>query len=646
MKLKALIADYFSNNSFDLLREAYIKLQEENQLLRDNGIQQAKDLGSEIKRLTTELETIESASKNSLGAQQAELESAQKLIQGKEKSLKEAEEESELLLLQLHQVQEELESVFLKEQEAQQQLKEQMAVVQNQAQKLQAVTQEKTALVSSLDAQTKLTKEQQAKLEAVAKESSALALARDEQQKVAEAHLKQSQTLEAQLADLNAKNSGLAEQVNQSNAALEQLKESQAENELLLLQLHQVQEELEHYFLEFQRLQRENESFINRWQRLEDRLPNYLDFESIIPTAVDAVSETPKIEWLVKDVLVGGTIFPELKFVTFVENGECGIELLTFDEQPSQENIRLVPRALVRPKAVKAIADFRNLSSSDWRRIRVAVNCVEHFFKDPRRASNAQPLPENFDPVFWRQMAVPLIADINALPAIFRFDQVRLKRELVHSDYEHLWLEIHDATYGDSHWPKFELRLGAANIQPGAFSRYPKIEIPKIDGKTRPFASWFEESFDDFGGKLELRFDLNKQLFDLGVWVKLGNPDQMMLLSLIGGLPIMLKRLENDKTAIGRPWDSWTGLIAGLINVMRKRLDEAKAVLKQEAEKKQTVKEDTAQAQSAQSPPEEVSKEKGESALQVSSKETQKEDQSPGKSARYVGARPKKSRGR
>ena len=343
-----------------------------------------------------------------------------------------------------------------------------------------------------------------------------------------------------------------------------------------------------------------------------------------------------------------------------MEDGLSGVELLMNDADKKSAPVRIVPRALLRPQAVKAISEFRNMSALDWRQILVAIGCVEMFFKDPIRHAAAQKLPEGFDLVFWRQMSAPLLADVRSLPAVFRFNQTKLKRELIHPDYEHLWLEIYDATFGERHWPKLEIRLGAANIQPGAFSRYPKIEMPRIDGKTAPFASWFEESFDDFGGKLELRFDLNKQLFDLGVWIKLSNEDQRILLSMIGVLPLVLKALEQDKTAIARPWDSWTGLVSGLINVMRKRLDEVGEVLKQEAEKKQVAKQKesaqlevkeeapanpaldvTPQEESVTSADEDLSQ-----AVEVADMVQQPEILAASKSLRYVPARAKKSRGR
>ena len=59
MNLVSLIADQFSNKSFDKFREAITALKENNRQLLENGVQQAKDLGAEIKRLTDELSALQ-----------------------------------------------------------------------------------------------------------------------------------------------------------------------------------------------------------------------------------------------------------------------------------------------------------------------------------------------------------------------------------------------------------------------------------------------------------------------------------------------------------------------------------------------------------------------------------------------------------
>lgn len=348
-----------------------------------------------------------------------------------------------------------------------------------------------------------------------------------------------------------------AQKATQIQQLQRQLDESQQENEQLLLQLHQVQEELEQHFLDKQKLQRECETLQQRWARLERRLPGYLDYERIEPVAVDAVSDQPRVDWRIANITVMGQLQPELTFSTLLQDGQVGIVL---------DGIELFPRGLHGPDAAKAIAQFRRFGSRQWGMVLAAATALEQFF-----AAQPAVAPQlSFDPVFWRQALLPLVAELRALPAVFRFDAVTLKRELVHPDYEHLWLVLEGASLGQQQWAKFELRLGAADIKRGRFSRRPKLEFPLIDGKTRPFDSWYEESHDEFGGKFELRFDLDRQLMDLGVWSRLNVDDRKLLLSVNGVLGQALQQLQTAHCPISRTWSDWQGLAAGIIATLHK----------------------------------------------------------------------------
>jgi hypothetical protein len=177
-------------------------------------------------------------------------------------------------------------------------------------------------------------------------------------------------------------------------------------------------------------------------------------------------------------------------------------------------------------------------------------------------------LPQDFDLGFWRQSLKLLPAQLQALPVLLRFDAVKLKRELVNPDYEHLWLELKGLGLGSRTWPKFEIRLGAAMVERNGFSKYPKFEIPLIDGKIKPFDSWYAESQDDNGAKLELRFSLEKQVFDNSVWSRLDVPDKALFMRLIYAMPSILLRLEAQHVAIHRPWASWIDMAKSAMQVI------------------------------------------------------------------------------
>jgi len=595
------LATFFARDEIRSYQDSLAALESEIERLRQNGIAQAKDLGGEINALQIALNEAD-AKANGLGMQLAEahksLESSkasertlletidtqakahEQRLHALEGKLKEATEESELLLLQLHQVQEELETVFLNEQAAAQAVREkdsELDALRKQVEALLAaekrLSEEKSVLTAARDQEKTNAQNERSKADAV------IASLNQQKQELATSLEGTARELRDTLTqrDEQAKLAGARQQeLERLKTELEgQVREAQEENELLLLQLHQVQEELEHYFLEHQKVQRENDSQVKRWQRLEARFPNYLDCESVIPVAVDAFSDEPKVDWRVRDVTVAGAVLPELSFTTFLRDGQAGIALKSGFEGTDAE-LSLVPRALTKPQAVAEVMRFRNFRTSEWRLFLVAASAIEQFFSQGK--VSALNLPEDFDLAFWRQSVLPVVADIRALPPVLRFERAQLKRELIHSDYEHLWLQLHDVSFGTHYrWPKFELRLGASSIIPGSFSRQPKLELPRIDGKTAPFPSWFEESYDDFGGKFELRFELTRKIFDVGVWGKLNAADQSLVLSLIGSLPLILDRMQAEKVAIARPWQDWRNLANGMAEVLQVRFSEARA---------------------------------------------------------------------
>lgn len=612
-------------------------LKRENARLYVLGLKQAQEMKAEVEKLLHHISTLEE--KNQL--QRMDLENQSKTFQEtthvSDQKLREVQSESELLLLQLHQVQEELESIFLKEQAAQEsiqslnhliaQLKQEKSIADDTKAKLEQeralqnetiaslirdkglLNEEKTKLTEARDEQLRIADERQKKIDGLSQivdgKLKSLQEKYDQLEKEHGEGLQKIQALDQDRVNLNQtihalnqEKSLLTQQHDEqvklvsdkqnkidslSRMVDGQLKEVQEENELLLLQLHQVQEELEHHFLEHQKLQRENELLQTRWRRLEERDPLYLDYESILPLSVDTVSNKPRIDWRVKDITIAQEYMPQFDYTTFLEDGMPGIEII---DKPSGEAtpndpIRLIPRSLVKPNAQKALALYRNMPRKHWQYLVAALRATEEFFKSPKKTSRNQKLPDFFDPIFWRQTLAPLVADFKSLPAVFRFDEVKLKREQVNPDYEHLWLEFNGAMFGRYTWPSFEIRFAGANIQPGGFSRHPKFEIPKIANSRAPFDSWFEESVDDFGSKMELRFDLNKQFFDLDVWSKMSAEDRSMLISLIGSIPYAIKKLEDEGVIIQRPWDHWALLASGAVEILRRIISEAEKLAKE-----------------------------------------------------------------
>jgi chromosome segregation ATPase len=190
-------------------------------------------------------EKAETAGQQHTAARQQVIDLEQQLA-SQSKTLVEAQGESQSTLLQLHQVQEELETYFLTNREQDEQL-------QTLERQLTQLRREQAATSQARDAALKASADLKDQL-AAQREAFHLAQAKGEQQA---GHL---QVLEADVARWKTN----AETASQQHTAatqqvidLEQqlatqaktLVEAQEESQSTLLQLHQVQEELEHYFL-------------------------------------------------------------------------------------------------------------------------------------------------------------------------------------------------------------------------------------------------------------------------------------------------------------------------------------------------------------------------------------------------------------
>ncbi|UJP04895.1 MAG: hypothetical protein LZF61_08555 [Nitrosomonas sp.] len=387
--------------------------------------------------------------------------------------------------------------------------------------------------------------------------------------------------LEKDLAVLKARLDDTKTQDRQQQHELStKLKESGRENELLLLQLHQVQEELEHYFLQHQNVQKQLKSAEDRWQRMLQRTPDYCDYTAIeVVNAEEA--ETGTITWRLKNLDAAGRTLPELEFSTIVEYGIAGFVLT---RQPgttgplirwpstaaNMNELMLIPIGR-RDQIQLRFETLFDLATRDWDLIRTLTRLLASTLEAPA-ALNASNTPAT---EALRGGLSKLGQVIEKFPATFRYDRVNLKRTQVNHDYEHLWLHFENLAFGKQRWPEFEFRLACANLRPNHFGSHPKLEFPENSGQA-PFDTWFIETYDDFGAKLELRFALPESM-DLNVWQRLSNHDHNFLAALIARLPAILATLQGTGVKLDRSWDDWTKMVDEIQRIITLRIAPAGA---------------------------------------------------------------------
>lgn len=474
---------------------------------------QASDSARALAEENAEHRRSIAALKEALAQQQAEAASLKA-------ALAETRSESELLLQQMHQLQEEMERWFLENKE----LGEIKASSRRTIDELNKKVTQYEASVATLKKELDTARQGVKRLE-------------DEQGKRKAAHdaaVKENATLKAKL-DAAVKDAATAKP---DAEAARRAREAQQENELLLVQLHQVQEELEHYFLEHKNASKQNEALQQRWQRMLERNPDYCDYRSLDLLGNDGATRT---SWRFTELNAAGRAFAELRFDMVVTDGVAAFAFARDGKAPG------APEAL------------EQLGTADWLLLPTLCRVLDEALQAP--AGSVAQLSDAQRGAL-REALAALTAVIAATPAALRFDRISLKREQVNPDYEHLWLQLGNLSLGERRWADFEFRLSCANVRPGKFGTHPKLEFPAEAGAVL-FDSWFAESHDDFGDKLELRFALPEAM-DMSVWEQLSQADREMLKRLIALLPRALSRLEDGQATLARPFADWQQLAAGI----------------------------------------------------------------------------------
>lgn len=400
--------------------------------------------------------------------------------------LKDATEESELLLNQLHTVQEELERIFLEAKDFK-----------------ESAAKEKTDLTAERDAQAKANKE------------------------------------------------------------------AAEEADLLLNQLHQVQEELENYFVKFKEGETQIANSESRWQKVLAKYPDYFDYNSI--HATQKPKEPTTWQWRIQGLECAHLNRRTIEFETFIEAGVLGFRfhkkinsnessLLQWPDAAKEfEVLECIPVGKGVEKVLRAKV-LKQLSATDWRLIQMLPKVID-------QAIEGKDVDLGSEEVLTTALH-KFTSLVERLPEALRYDDVVLKNNQVNPDYEHIWFALQNMSFGDRFWPKFEIRLGAANLQKNGFSIHPKLEVPLIDGQEKPFDSWFEESVDDLGPKFEIRFDISKDLCDQSIWSELSTPDKNLLKHIAMLNPVFIDRVINRGASLSRPAEQWQGLAKKCVRVL------------------------------------------------------------------------------
>lgn len=522
----------------------------------ENGLQQTK-------AALQESQTGHQDARNELAQSQAKFAMEQQNHATTQQSLKEARAENVARLQQLQQAHENLEQVLI---EARNSNKNDTTH--------KAITDE---LRSKLDAANNALSQLQEQLTASEQKNGQLQQVHQQQLTALRESTEQAGRYQNEIAQYQA---AQREQLQASQQQTEQaqvnLKECTAENALLLAQLHQIQVELEHYFVSWKDAVQQISELNSRWQRMLAQNPAYYEYQAGRLDDIEVEGSNFQGILNLSDLTAAGRHFRTLQCTISITDNLASLSFTKPENEDSSVFLRWpknqdgtpISRLLITTDHHQ-LDTLTELSTSDLALQRVICQILVDLIHAGKFGDATEEYNTQIDLPASAAAIMNLQSYLQNLPPAIHFDSLRLKSEQINPDYEHLWLEFGNFSFGDKNYGSFEFRVSCANVRPKKFGGYPKLEFPAVTGQA-PLEKWFDESFDDFGDKLELRFALPESM-DINIWGQISDNDRIFLRMLIAQLPTILKQLEQAKIPLARPWEQWLDLANNIQEILQIR---------------------------------------------------------------------------
>ena len=369
----------------------------------------------------------------------------------------------------------------------------------------------------------------------------------------------------AQLAaELEAAHRSVLQQSQLVESSKVRIRNAEIENEMLLRHMHQAQEGFESSFLENRVLKDKSDEINGRLNRLLQRNPTLCEYESITHTRADGADS---IRWQIRNLRMGQRLVSTLDFSTQIRDGVLVLELSKRSAAEGGLFVRwpgvvagddTIMLACGKQPSTEGDRALLSLAHADWQLLQALLHVIEEVLSvEQQRAPELKST---------RAALAVMKSNLSKLPDVVRFANVLLQHEQVNPDYEHLAIRLSGVTFAGEYWPEFEFRVSCAEVGPRQFGKYPKVEFAESVGQA-PFDSWFAESRDDGGVRLELRFALPASM-DIGVWEKLSIHDKRFIAALVDLTPWLLDELESEGVAISRDWQHWKTMVMDMRQIL------------------------------------------------------------------------------
>lgn len=150
-------------------------------------------------------------------------------------------------------------------------------------------------------------------------------------------------------------------------------------------------------------------------------------------------------------------------------------------------------------------------------------------------------------------------------PKPLNFKKLSLKQNMVGATNEHLLICIENLQANGISYPAFDIKVGAKQIKDNTFTEYGSLEFRELANNQAPLATWPPQTEDKWGLKLVL--DLPAQLNEeqQNAIHSLKEEDQLFIKELLTKLADRLHTIDRKKLKVNQPLENWQKLITGMV---------------------------------------------------------------------------------
>ena len=331
----------------------------------------------------------------------------------------------------------------------------------------------------------------------------------------------------------------------------EKIEELESENDLILFQLHETQEEFEHYIQRSKLALKQATISELRLSKALDKHPEYWEYESL---KAESIPGKNAIRWQIKDTYLKTYHCENLVLQTSGEGEKFTLSLFNGEHQTSPffeltPSVKQVDFHLNNAK--KDVPNpFSLVGPTDWDNLVFLIDRLIGWITSEYAAATLPKETISKTSLELRNVRKTL----DKWPLTLRYDDIVLKEVVDVDNYKALGISLNNIRLGSESWQTLEFRVSTFSDGRGDSAAHPRLEFP--ESSRQAIQSWYPESNDDRGPRLELRFS-KPNAMDTAVWTHLADADKLLIAALLTNLNIQLHKLETAPQGAQVMWREW-----------------------------------------------------------------------------------------